>query len=101
VLVASVERGADIREVVAELAKAERQIQHGDVEREAEQGAELGEPDVDAPAHEGRNQHRDAPDDPRMNFAPRVEVAGRAADPRGQCVMNRVAARKRLDLLEQ
>ena len=33
-LVAALERGADVGEVVAELAKAERQVEHRDVERE-------------------------------------------------------------------
>jgi hypothetical protein len=38
-LVAVVERLADVGEVMAELAKAERQVEHRDVEGEAEQAA--------------------------------------------------------------
>ena len=36
-LVAALERLADVGEVVAELAKAERQVQHRDVERQRQQ----------------------------------------------------------------
>ena len=39
--IAALERGADVGEVVAELAKAERQVEDRDVEGEAEQRVDV------------------------------------------------------------
>src|SRR4029078_13103257 len=63
-LIATLERGADVGEVVAELAKAERKVEHSDVENEAEQAVDSHQPDVCGPAGDRRNEHGDEPDDP-------------------------------------
>src|SRR5206468_9637699 len=53
-LVAPLERGTDAGEVVAELAKTERQVEDGDVEGQAEQRVDVRQTDIDGSARDRR-----------------------------------------------
>ena len=97
VLVAALERVADVGEVVAELAKAERQVQHQHVERErrAARASRPAHRCTSAASGAGATD-RDEPDDPGVVRAPGVEVAAGPAHPRDQAVVHPVVARQRL-----
>ena len=98
--VVSLERVSDVGEVVRELAEPEREIEHRHVEGQAEQAVHMDQRRVNAPARQRRHQYGDAPHHPCMSIAASIEVAGCRADPAGERVVDRIAARQRLDLLE-
>ena len=98
--VTAVERVADVGEVVAELTKAEREVKHRHIPHQREQHVEVPERHMDAPRDQRRNDDRDAPDDPGMVVATGIEVATGPAHPARQRIVDDVATRQWLELLD-
>ena len=101
VLVATVERVAHVGEVVAELAKAQREVQHCHVEGHGQQQAVVTDAKVEQRDEKCRHQHRHPPHDPHMARLAGIEVAAGPAHPGHQPVMHPVVARQRLELFDQ
>ena len=100
-LVGAVERVADVGEIVAELSESERDVEDRDIPGQRQQQAEVGDAGVNAPGDQRRQDRGDGPDDPGMVIVAGVEVAAGPAQPVGEAVVHDVAARQRLQLLDQ
>ncbi len=101
VVVAVVQRLAQIGEVVAELAEAQRQVEHHHIEGHRQQQAVVPDAQGDERHQQRRRQHRYAPHHPRMPRLAGVEVAPHPADPGHQPVMHPVVARQGFQLFDQ
>jgi hypothetical protein len=75
VLVAAVERVADVGEVVAELTKTQREVQHPHVDGQCQQQAVVLGQQVQGRHQQCRAQHRHAPHHPGVARLARIEVA--------------------------
>ena len=100
-LVGTRKRFADVGEVVAELTKAQRQVQQQHVECQCQQEAVGVDQQVDQRSARHGHQHRDGPDDARVMAFASIEVAPRPAHPGHQCTVNPVVARQGLELFKQ
>ena len=101
ILLATRERVANVGEVVTELAKAERQIEHPDVDGQSQSQAVMRGQQVQRRCRQRRRQDRDAPDDDRMPLAASVEIPPSPANPRDQRIVNPVVTRQRPELFGQ
>ena len=100
ILVAALERVADVGEVMAELAKAERQVQHRDVEEQREQRAYALEQHVQHDRRARRRQHRDQPRDQAVAAVAALEGLLEPAGPRRERGLHAPALAERLPLLD-
>ena len=100
-LVTAVECVADVGEIVAELAKAEAQVQHRDVPHQTEKNVDVRQTEINRAGKHRRHAHRHAPHDPRVMVTPGVEIAPGPAHPRREQVVHRIAARQGLELFDQ
>ncbi len=87
--------------MVAELAKAQRPVQHGHRPREREEAADLPQPVVHQRRHGAGKGDRQQPRDPTVRALARVEVAAHGAAPGAQPGVNGVVERKGAGLLDQ
>ena len=102
ILVASVQGIPDVREMVAELAKAQRHVE----QRRAPEGRkgpaqQIRQQHVDGERKKRGQSHREAPDDPSVIRPARIEIPVAPASPTAQRRMHRIAARQRPNLLQQ
>ena len=97
---ALLERVADVGEVMAELAKTQRQVEHHQIPQQGQQHAVVVEQLEHAEHQQRGHAQRDRPDHPGMVLAAGVEVARRPARPVDQGFMDRIALRQRTQLLD-
>jgi hypothetical protein len=101
VLVATVQGIADVGVVVAELAKAQREVEHADDRWPAPAARCTRARARRSAVSSAGQQHGDTPDHPGVVRLARVEVAPGPRDPGLQAVVDPVVARQRLELFEQ
>ncbi len=101
-LIALVERVADVGEMVAELAKAERHVEHRNAPQHGKRQAQR---EHQQPVHAQRQQrgheHREPPGNPSVVRLARIEVAAGPARPRQNAAVHGVVRAQRPHLLDQ
>src|ERR1051325_8350700 len=98
--VAGLDRELDVGEVVAELAKAEREIEHGDVERQREQAVHRLQREMQRRRSRHRRQHGDEPGDDTVAALAAVEGLLEPARPRTEHAVHRRRSSERTPLLD-
>ena len=101
-LVAFLQRIADTREMVAELAKTQRDVEHRHVPEHGDRPAHTPEQrGMHRKDKQGGHQHGQAPCHPAMVRLARIKIAADRQRPSPQTGMDRVAARQGARLLDQ